>query len=335
MKVADEPVGKSPKRKRRVTNQRNDLIDEAAAASLHPVQEKVFKKPIMRSSSKIGSPMKSISDDFLLDGTETNDPNRTSDLSDRESQKSYSKMNIDFLSECFGFYIPDLLSKPASDLNDLDIQLRPDDLTDLFSRLYEYNCRKIKCDGFPVDLNSETDNGAFMDELFRAICNFIIKNFNVDRSKLVRADKLQLPLLLGNVTKRIEPYLTVCSRIEISQKYYLIVVECKGVSLDEAVKQGLGYAKAAFNENKTTFNDEQTIYAFVTNGAFIRLIYYNPTDWSAEKGFKLSETFQYLFSRMEKAEKDWMAKNTLIVRVIYSILCKKIELVNVVDVEKM
>lgn len=40
-------------------------------------------------------------------------------------------------------------------------------------------------------------------------------------------------------------------------------------------QQGLGYAKAAFDENKKTFIDEHTIYVLAMNGASIRLIYYN------------------------------------------------------------
>lgn len=88
----------------------------------------------------------------------------------------------------------------------------------------------------------------YVDCLLQQIIVFILTKFNLDRERLNRATKLKLNLQLDEqLVKEVETDFTIFE--DCVSNYFLAAVECKGTCADEAVKQIVGYAKAAFLSN--------------------------------------------------------------------------------------
>lgn len=299
----------------------HDVARAAATMTKAGQDEVLFRKPDKRALKiKEGSPAGSLSN-LSIATNRTDLTNRSSD-----SKKSFADMPIEYVSDCMSFDIMDLFDEQKESLSEMGVTLRSDDLSSLFESLYEFNTEKIKISGFPYLLVLESDKRIFVDLLLQKITSFISQKFNVNRKRLIQATKLKLSLPLGQVVKQVEPDFTIFEKVRCSKKHFLAVVECKDTCIDEAVKQGVGYAKAAFIAN----GDNQTVYGLATNTTSFRLISYNPADESAaeEGGFKLSKQFEYLFFKMEEESRKqhWLDNNTEIVKVIYSILCEKLGL---------
>ena len=241
-----------------------------------------------------------------------------------ESKKSFSAMSVDYVGECLGFDIVSLFNAQKERLDELDIRLRSDDLSELFNKLYNKNLERVQY-RFPHSIVSETRKRYYVDDLFVDISIFITKKFGLDFERIHQETKLKLLLPLGEVVQEVEPDICIFEKTDSGKKYFLSVVECK-TCLDDAVKQGLGYGKTAYLSN----NDGKTFYVFATNSASFRVLSYNPTDKSAAKqrGFKMSKQFDYLFYGMheERNREKWFKECTEIIRVIYAILSDKLGL---------
>lgn len=103
-----------------------------------------------------------------------------------------------------------------------------------------------------------------------------------------------------------EEQFVVVDQLSVTKEMYVLIIEAKSSSLDEALKHCLLALKDARDNNR-----EGVVYGFVTNGETWRMLSYDGIS------FQVTRKFDVLFRGMDRDKLMWMMKFSLVVDCLY------------------
>ena len=103
-----------------------------------------------------------------------------------------------------------------------------------------------------------------------------------------------------------EEQFVVVDQLSVTEEMYVLIIEAKSSSFDEALKHCLLALKDARDNNR-----EGAVYGFVTNGETWRMLNYDGTS------FQVTRKFDVLFRGMDRDKLMWMMKFSLVVDCLY------------------
>lgn len=103
-----------------------------------------------------------------------------------------------------------------------------------------------------------------------------------------------------------EEEFVVVDQLSVTEEMYVLIIEVKSSSFEEALKHCLLALKDARDNNR-----EGAVYGFVTNGETWRMLSYDGTS------FQVTRKFDVLFRGMDRDKLMWMMKFSLVVDCLY------------------
>ena len=246
------------------------------------------------------------------------DDSRSRKRSKRSSSVgSLSSVDTDVVERALNVDIHDLLRNEERDINEL-VDIRGEDLNGLFEKVYESLKREFdhqQC--FPDDLQMEGVKIGYVRALIDAVRDYICDTFKIDNSRLSRREQVYFDFELDGEPEKIKADFVIMQ--EKPKKFYLAIVEVKKENCSYAIKQGLAYLYAVARENR----DKVKFYALGSTGTHFNVIRLDP-----DGSYRLHKPIELMYGRMfDEGEKArWLNECTMIIRVIYSILCEKLQI---------
>ena len=248
-------------------------------------------------------------------------------------------MHPDFVSEKLGVSIVGLLSYKTLRVTDIVPlkKLNNEELDDLLEKVYQALSSHYKKSArvYPHIYTPESFKRRYVLAFFEAVKSFIIEKHACFEDTLIfNTEEQFITNLLGREDQKIKADVSVVlmepvkmsnavKRIKVAKpsKTFLSVVECKSMSVDDAVKQCLAYLAAASKAN----GDNDMIYGLNSDGSTFSLLAYDPTD--PEK-CDLSPTYSLMFPRMflEENKEVWKRECSTIPRLVHTIICNKLNI---------
>lgn len=253
---------------------------------------------------------------------------QTSNETSKELKSSLSNMSNGFVGRVLRVDINQLNAKGTICPEDL-IDLRADDLTELNEAVFDEMNSMVSETVFPKGNVSVAMRQQFVIMMIRKIVQFVRRKHDLHDDKLkwsVQTDKFKFKFL--EVEKDIIPDIilygladsttadAISEDAEPRLKTYCVVVGCKKDNLEDGVKRALVYLRKIYELN----DDAKPVYGFSTDSINFEFLSYDG------RRFRLCTNLNFLFPGMFERRQRWLDEFTKILRVFYSVLCKRLDL---------
>ena len=198
---------------------------------------------------------------------------------------------------------------------------KPPELSELFEEVYKALDDEARETGYPNRNTSEAHKSGFVRRLVSEVIKHIKKNFGVADNRLRRVEQARLDFKVRNIVKSVIADFLISDE---EHKLFLAAFECKAADPGNGLQQCVAYLISIFENRK------KPVYGLYTDGTCYSLLSYSGVQ-SAE-GFKIfdleSMGTNFMFKEMftEKSKKLWLEKSTIVIEVIYTILCNELNI---------
>lgn len=168
-------------------------------------------------------------------------------------------------------------------------------------RVYDAIVDHLEIEGYPTEANPDFKE-ANISDLVYSTTSPILTDF-----KRMIGRKLRLAREKEIVSTDSEEFVVI-DRIAVTEKRYILVIEGKGSSFGEAMKQCLLVMK-----DMRKNNGGGEVYGFVTTGESWRMISYDGT-------FQMTNKMDAIFDTIDEEKELWMKGDSILVDCMYAAL---------------
>lgn len=214
----------------------------------------------------------------------------------------YSEMSIREAEKRLGIRLDELRTVPIDQmLANAKLSLKWADAIKktVYDRLVEY----LAFEGFPKEAGA--DSKAKVSDLVLYVIGPILSDFSRKTERKIRLDREREVISIGNETGGITEFVVV-DRISVMKEESVLVIEVKGSSLGEGIKQCLLSLKDARDNNCGG-----EVYGFTTTGKSWRMIKYDGKDFLQTREIRL------FFEGMDQERDLWLNNYSDLVDCMY------------------
>lgn len=235
----------------------------------------------------------------------------------KELNESLSK---EFVGDIVGFNIGKLYKKATVFPGDL-IDLNNNDLSQLNEEIFCEMRSMIEETEFPGESASDSMKQQFVLSMIRKVIQFVKRVHRLEGHELKwSAEEFDFEFCMTEKDVIPDlPYIVLngLANGQTTPKTYCAMVECRKDRLTDGVKQALTYLREIYVLNA----DHKTVYVFLGDPVEFQFLSYNESS-----GFKLCKNINFLFPEMLEQKSHWIEKYTSIVKIVYSVLCNRLNL---------
>ncbi|KAF8416005.1 hypothetical protein EV426DRAFT_688018 [Tirmania nivea] len=226
------------------------------------------------------------------------------------SSISYSKMTIAQAEERLNIRLDEVPGMSVGEMLEIaKDSVKKEDVDAMKEKIYERLLDHIEAEGYPTEANVEFKEPNVSDLVYSIVAP-TVADFRRKTGRKLRLTREKRIVSTDNTVLGEEEFV-VMDRVSVTEQKFVCIVEGKGSSTGEGVKQCLLAMKDAWDNNAMK---ESFLYGFVTTGEDWMLYRYDGTS------FVVTEKLRVLFKTMDKDKRRWIDNYSVVVDCLYSVL---------------